>query len=219
MGTPDSREYDRLVERNFQPYSRGHRQMYEWAMDDLKARGFGYLPNVPLAPYASLAEPPGQQTFKAPHAAVLEAGFGIGWGLEQMLAEPGLLYSYVGYEPNKDAYDYVVGRHQHRGELAGKMAFFNLPFQPNLEPIFDAALCIEVIEHVPADQHRDFIRGLCAMAPVLYFSTPDIRRDPSEGVRTTEEWTDMLFSAGFDKVRARNASAAIWTTFYKAERL
>lgn len=189
MGTPDSREYDRLVERNFEPYSKGHRMMYLRAIERM----------------GNIAGPRG--------ARVIEAGFGIGWGVDQMLAQD-VLKSYVGYEPNKNSYLYVANplkTHQRVDDLV----LFNLPFEANLDPAFDFAFCIEVIEHVPMDRHLDFLKGLHKMAPTLFFSTPDIRRAPEEGVRTTEAWRDMLREAGYGLVRIDPRE---WTTLYTAAR-
>lgn len=209
MGTPDSREYDRLKERQFQPYSKGHRQMYELGIADLKARGFGRIHD------------------EITGAKVLEAGFGIGWGLGRMVEE-GVIRQYAGYEPNFASYTYTTGLFGDGLPLGasavetgteripvGNILLFNEPFAVKLEPDFDAAFCIEVIEHVPMDKHADFVRDLFRMAPVLYFSTPDIRKAPTEGVRTKEEWTDILFAAGARTVFKDDSN---WTTFYRAVR-
>lgn len=195
MGTLDSREYDRLVERGFKPYSAGHRRMYEKAMATMYRDG-------------------------PTPARVLEAGFGIGYGLDQMVASLGLLKSYVGYEPNKDAFDYVHARYPMASTPRSRpdytnMLLLNLPFRPNLDPAFDYAVCIEVIEHVPMEGHLDFLRGLCAMAPVLCFSTPDIVRQPREGVRAAGEWLDLLTRAGYVSLVM---DASEWTNYYEARR-
>lgn len=195
MGTADSREYDRLKERGFKPYSKGHRSMYEKGIAHMKFFGFD----------AS--------------ARVLEAGFGIGWGLDRMVEEK-LLRSYVGYEPNKDSFDYVNSRYETIRALVTAaplpdMLLLRLPFEPNLDPAFDVAFCIEVIEHVPMAEQEAFLRGLCQMAPTLYFSTPDKRRQPSEGVRTDPEWLALLAQAGFLRVYIDTSE---WTTFYRCER-
>ena len=201
MGTPDSREYDRLKERGFKPYSKGHREMYEKAIRDMNTWG-GYG-NPPPSP---LKHPAG--------ARVLEAGFGIGWGLDRMLHES-VLRSYVGYEPNKDSFDYVKGRYLPGGPV--DLLFLNLPFEPNLDPAFDVAFCIEVIEHVPMDKHEAFLAGLRQMAPVLYFSTPDSHKVPREGVRTMDQWLAMLLRVGYDS-RKLHFDDSEWTTFYRCER-
>lgn len=185
MGTPDSREFDRLKERGFGPYSLGHRRMYEKAIATM--RSVGPTP-----------------------ARVLEAGFGIGYGLGEM-DKAGILAAYVGYEPNRASFIYTKAKYQH----GDNMLLLNVPFLPNLDPLFDFTVCIEVIEHVPTEDHLTFLTGLRTMAPVLCFSTPDITRQPREGVRTAGEWLDLLARAGFGYVRMDSAE---WTTYYEAVR-
>lgn len=209
MGTPDSREYDRLKDRNFGPYSQGHRNMYELAIKDLGKNGFGYGQPTLLGEDVPLTSP----TYTS--ARVLEAGFGIGWGLDRMMDVPGLLHSYVGYEPNRDSFNYVKGRYPEASVHGGRMLLLNLPFEPNLDPAFDVAFCIEVIEHVPMGDHAAFLKGLHTMAPVLYFSTPDYNKVPSEGVRNKGAWLDLLAGAGFSAVLYDESN---WTTFYRASR-
>jgi hypothetical protein len=199
----ESREYDRLVERDFKPYSRGHQVMYLQSIADI------------------LAERGERNT------RVLEAGFGIGWGLDKMV-EANILRSYVGYEPNKDSFRYVLDRYP---RAAGVMhlspgtnpsaqgeyetLLLNLPFEPNLDPAFDAAFCIEVIEHVAMADHVEFLKGLYAMAPRLYLSTPDKNKVPREGVRTKDDWVMRLMEAGFSKVDVMTKE---WTYLYRCSR-
>jgi hypothetical protein len=155
----ESHEYDRLKERKFRPYSRGHQVMYLQAIAELK------------------------RDFAPGSVRVLEAGFGIGWGLGEML-KAGILKSYV-------------------------------PYEPNLAPDFDAAFCIEVIEHVPMDQHVDFLRGLHRQSPLLFLSTPDKDKKPTEGVRTKDDWVMRLIEAGFSKVDVMTKE---WTYLYRCTR-
>lgn len=191
MGTPDSREYDRLVERGFKPYSMGHRRMYEKAIFHLLGE------KRPLH--------------------IVEAGFGIGWGLDQMV-EAGIVRRYTGFEPNRDSFNYVAERYAGKAGWDGaNMALLNEAFPPGAvaEGFADATVCIEVIEHVPMDDHANFLRALRSLAPVLYFSTPDIRRQPREGVRTASAWGALLEYVGFTRV---DIDASEWTTFYRARR-
>lgn len=182
MGTSDSREYDMLVRRKFKPYSLGHRMMY----------------TLPIT-----TELGGNKH------RIFEAGFGIGWGLEQMI-KAGVIESYVGCEPNKDSYNYVAKTYK-----GANLTLLNEPFSPELAKKhaggFDYAFCIEVIEHVPGEKHVEFLRGLKGIAPVVFFSTPDIRKAPKEGVRTTEEWVDLLKEAGFKMVSVHDRE---WTHLY-----
>lgn len=194
MGTPDSREYDRLKDRGFRPYSVGHRRMYEKAI-------------------ASMSGP----------QDIFEAGFGIGWGLDQMVAA-GVAGKYYGVEPNRDSYAYVAERYALDVSANGLPRLFlhNTPFDDavldelsNDGVEYDHAFCIEVIEHVPADGHLAFIKRLHAVAPTLWLSTPCIRRNAKEGVRPTEEWEAMLYAGGFSRVTVDRSE---WTYLYKCER-
>lgn len=185
MGTPDSREYDRLKERNFRPYSKGHRYMYEEAIRQISAREDGPV-------------------------TILEAGFGIGWGLERMI-ESGIVLTYLGCEPNKDSFDYVAGR------IVPEATYelIHAPFTRDLTAkVFDYAFCVEVIEHVPMDAHPEFLKALRDRCEVLYFSTPDKQRVPKEGVRTTAEWVRLLNAAGFSNVTVDKSK---WTYLYRCE--
>lgn len=196
MGTADSREFDRLKGRKFKPYSLGHQRMYTKAIDGIKADKLNGSP-----------------------ADIFEAGFGIGWGLEQMLAA-GVVNSYVGCEPQVDSFNYVEKtvmaqrwpraegvwlRHEPFGS-----ALVESMLSDGVAP-FEHAFCIEVIEHVPLDDHLAFLQNLHNVAPVLWFSTPDIRTSPKEGVRTTLEWKGLLHLAGFDTV---DVDSSEWTTLY-----
>lgn len=185
----ESHEYDRLVERDFKPYSRGHQVMYLQAIAELMR-----------------AHPAGS-------VRVLEAGFGIGWGLDQMVAS-GILKSYVGYEPNRDSFNYVASRYSNRDGMAldPRLCLLNLGFKPNLDPAFDVAFCIEVIEHVPMDEHVTFLGGLYSMAPVLYLSTPDKDKKPTEGVRTKDDWVMRIMEAGWAHVDVMTKE---WTYLYR----
>src|SRR5262245_33601462 len=78
----DCNEYLALMRRRGKDYSKGHRIMYE-------------VPIVALT---------GQRR------RILEAGFGIGWGLERMLRAD-IVETYVGYEPNIDSFNYVIQQH------------------------------------------------------------------------------------------------------------
>jgi 2-polyprenyl-3-methyl-5-hydroxy-6-metoxy-1,4-benzoquinol methylase len=184
VGTPNSQEYRQLVRRNFKPYSMGHRKMYL----------------IPL-----------EFHFGVGQHRIFEAGFGIGWGLDQMVARNNVA-RYVGCEPNKESFDWTQGRHKDsRG-----VSLLNEPFTTELADKyaggFDHAFCIEVIEHVPNELHLEFLKNLRKMAPKLWFSTPDIRVNPKEGVRTKEDWVALLKEAGFSNVEVTTKH---WTYLYE----
>lgn len=177
-----SREFAMLQKRGFRDYSIGHQRMYFFAIDAMKGR----------------------------RHIVLEAGFGIGFGLRKML-EADVIETYTGCEPDADSYGYTFGLFGRRPEVSLHCA----PFGPELVPDrpADHAFCIEVIEHVPAAEHMTFLRNLRDSAAKLWLSTPDIRRS-KEGVRTTEAWEAMLREAGFDRV---DVDRSQWTHLFACE--
>lgn len=180
MGTLDSREYDRLVERNFGPYSEGHRKMYD----------------IPIAKLA------GRQY------SIVEAGFGIGYGLDRMI-DAEIVDRYVGYEPNADSFRYV----RDQWPQSDGMILVHAPFSRCPDPQ-DIGFCIEVIEHVPMDDHAAFLADLRASCERLFFSTPCVKMKPNEGVRETDEWVAMLRAAGFASVSVDKSQ---WTYLYECE--
>lgn len=185
MGGYESREFDRLKARKFRPYSIGHQRMYTKAIDELRGS----------------------------KRAIFEAGFGIGWGLGEML-KAGIVGRYLGCEPNADSFIYTSGLY---GKAAGVVLHPD-SFTPDyaagrVGEGYDVAFCIEVIEHVPMCDHLEFLRGLRNLAPVLYFSTPDKIRVPAEGVRTVDDWRRLLAEAGFTDVRVDTSQ---WTYLYRA---
>jgi hypothetical protein len=179
MGTLNSREYRALKGRKFQPYPEGHRRMYEIPIELMRGNQY----------------------------RIYEAGFGIGWGLDQMVAA-NIIEHYVGCEPDQESYEYVHKRHGHRENVTLVRASF---VPPELPP-FDFSFCIEVIEHVPMQEHASFLEGLRRLGPRLWFSTPDIERHAEEGVRTTAEWMSLLRRAGFEVV---SVNTDHWTYLYE----
>lgn len=184
MGVADSREYDRLKARKFRPYSAGHRRMYEEAIK-------------------RIASP----------SRIFEAGFGIGWGLDRMV-EAGVISQYNGCEPNNDSFKYTDDRHGARPNVHLDNVGFPdiLHLRDGRDTLtFDHVFCIEVIEHVPMDDHLEFLQALRSLGGKLWFSTPDIRKAPTEGVRTKEDWVRLLKAAGFNRVEVDTKS---WTYLY-----
>lgn len=180
----DCREYEAARKRNFQPYSRGHQIMYEGPLT-LMERGDR-----------------AKEKF-----TILEAGFGIGWGLDRMI-EKGVIGSYLGFEPDRGSFDYVRGRHKSTPNLDLRHA----PFEGQA-PQFDHVFCIEVIEHVPPDDHAGFITGLrksLKSGGTLWLSTPDKERS-THGVRTASDWRLQIALAGFADITRHDEQ---WTTLY-----
>lgn len=179
MGKLNCNEYRALQKRHGKPYSLGHQIMYE----------------VPI------------WLMRGKKRRILEAGFGIGWGLGRMLEE-GVVGSYVGYEPCKEAFDYVQEKHGKSLDVT----LINEPFHGSNKP-FDHVFCIEVLEHVPMEGHMAFLRALRATGGTLWMSTPDVSTS-AEGVRTAGEWRDMLKMAGFGEVVVLEEQ---WTTFFMCQ--
>jgi hypothetical protein len=176
MASLDCNEYENLRRRRGGDYSPGHRVMYEMPIRLLSGK----------------------------RRNILEAGFGIGWGLDKMI-EAGIIEHYVGFEPNKDSFNYVASRVQQPGVELRHGGFVR-------QRPADHVFCIEVIEHVPPGGHAGFLADLRAStAKTLWMSTPDIRKHPSEGVRTCDEWKAMLKAAGFADVTLHREQ---WTVLF-----
>lgn len=178
MGSLDCNEYEALMRRNGREYSAGHRVMYESPIRLLSGK----------------------------RRNILEAGFGIGWGLDQMLAA-GIIDKYVGYEPNADSFSYVRSRQGARIEI--ELHHGQFVRQPRK---FDHVFCIEVAEHVPLEGHAGFLADLYASTgTTLWMSSPDVRKHPGEGVRTAGEWKALLYAAGFSDVTVHREQ---WTVLF-----
>jgi hypothetical protein len=140
---------------------------------------------------------------------ILDVGFGIGWGLDQMLKAE-IVGGYIGFEPNADSFKYVRGRHGGNP----KVELLHGPFRRGT-PKTDHVFCIEVIEHVPMEGQTEFLNALRASTgTTLFLSTPDVRKHPGEGVRTCDEWQAMLQDAGFENVTVHREQ---WTVLFIAQ--
>lgn len=64
---------------------------------------------------------------------------------------------------------------------------------------FDLALCIEVAEHIPVMDIRDFVRQLCSLAPILIFSAaaPGQGGDGHINCRDKSWWRELFGQFGF----------------------
>lgn len=139
---------------------------------------------------------------------ILDVGFGIGWGLDQMVKKK-IVGNYVGFEPNADSFAYTFKRHGDQPNVE----LIKGPFKRTAK--IDHVLCIEVIEHVPMDGHSAFLADLRASTgTTLWLSTPDVRKHPGEGVRTCENWRGMLQDAGFENVTMHRDQ---WTVLFIAQ--
>lgn len=179
MGSLDCNEWENLRNRRFEDYSLGHRIMYE----------------VPI------------RLLTSGRHRIVEAGFGIGWGLDQMI-KAGVIDRYVGFEPNQDSFNYVRNRINEPNIDLRRGKF-------ERQPAADHVFCIEVIEHVPMDEHARFLADLRATTgKTLWMSTPDVRKHRSEGVRSCDEWKAMLDIAGFQDVTMHQEQ---WTVLFIAQ--
>lgn len=180
MGSLDCNEYENLMRRNGGDYSAGHCVMYETPIKLLSGK----------------------------KRSILDVGFGIGWGLDQMV-KAGIIGNYTGFEPNADSFAYTAKRHRDRPDVE----LIHGPFKPTKK--HDHVFCIEVIEHVPMEHHAGFLAALRGSTEkTLWMSTPDMRKHPGEGVRTWEGWRAMLHEAGFDNVTYHREQ---WTVLFIAQ--
>ena len=174
-------EYGKYLARGGRLYSEGHRRMYD-------------------GPIRLLA---------GSSSDILDVGFGIGYGLEQMTKHR-VIGSYVGYEPSKDSFDFVA-------KQFGRMPNIKLRHAPFGEPdrTFDYVFCIEVIEHVSDHQRSTFVGNLRkATGKTLFLSTPDRQKVPQHGVFTEAELKTALRAAGFSTVILLSEQ---WTSLYIAQ--
>lgn len=172
-------EFRALEKRGFEPYSVGHQVMYQ----------------VPIT------------LMRDQKKKILDVGFGIGWGLAQMVATE-VIERYVGFEPDTESYIYVKRRF---GKTKG-VELINAPFAGHADE-FDHVFCIEVIEHVEMSQHSDFIKRMadsCTLQGTVWISTPCKLRNDRHGVRPTEEWLGIIREHFSDVVVHQDQ----WTTLY-----
>lgn len=180
MGSLDCNEYENLLRRRGANYSAGHCVMYETPIKLLSGK----------------------------RRSILDVGFGIGWGLDQMVKSE-IIGNYTGFEPNADSFNYTAKRHR---DSEG-VELVHGPFKR--VPKRDHVFCIEVIEHVPMSGHAAFLADLRASTEkTLWMSTPDVRKHPGEGVRTWEDWRAMLDESGFDNVTVHREQ---WTVLFIAQ--
>ncbi len=138
---------------------------------------------------------------------ILDVGFGIGWGLDQMV-EADVIEKYVGFEPNFEAFNHV--RKKYKGKTGIKLrreTFFGCGEQ------FRHVFCIEVIDHVAKELHPEFVGALReACEGTLWLSTPDASVE-RRGVVSREEMIDNL-KTHFSRVTVHDEQ---WTTLYIAQ--
>lgn len=182
--TQISKEYRALLRRNMEPYSFGHRIMYD----------------VPLT--LMTRNERAKERF-----SILEVGFGIGWGLDRMI-DLNVIDHYHGMEPDLESFDYVQKRHGKNNRLT----LVNEKFVGIAGKTFDHVFCIEVIEHIPAIAHLAILNEIRASTHgTLWLSTPDKNRCPEHGVRDRNEWQQLLEMAAFDCVTHHTEQ---WTDLY-----
>jgi len=180
MGDLNCNEYENLRKRRFGEYSAGHRAMYEVPIRLMAGKKF----------------------------SIIEAGFGIGWGLQQML-KADVVDHYIGYEPNADAFNYT------KTQISSGLVELRLgPFKDTGESA-QHVFCIEVFEHVPPSLWNRFLLDLrLATAGTLWLSTPNRLKQKREGVVSPDEMKDMLEAADFPSTTVHQEQ---WTTLYIAQ--
>lgn len=197
-GDPDISEFDQHVGRSGRPYSLGHRIMYETPI-----KLFGGSPQH-----------------------ILDIGFGIGYGLKRMLEEK-VIASYVGFEPDEKSFRHVSNEFGIGSPpLQGPSIFLiRGGFPPDdvqarvIPRNLQQAFLIEVIEHIPLDEHVRFLAAVRRVLPddgTLWMSTPDLAKN-EHGARSVgpfralDGWLSILHRTGFRNVTVH---AEQWTTLY-----
>lgn len=175
----------RIAKHGSPEYSVGHRRMYSSTVELLRGK----------------------------ECSILEAGFGIGYGLSMMDARL-KMSRYIGFEPCQDSFNYVKEEVVPKLQQKDRIKLSQNKWPCRIEPV-DYAFCIEVIEHVPEEGGlvESFLEGLrsCTLKN-LFLSTPCSSSSP-HGVRTVKQWKHALKKAGFSVVSVSHQ----WTTLYIAE--
>ena len=188
-------EYSLHMKRGGKPYSKGHRLMYDAAI-------------------ALLADRP---------AKILEVGTGIGVALRALM-KANAVSRYVGFEPASDTAKFCNDHFHHWAhmEIPGytpqkvrviPVAFENTPDEAVVASLggnADYALCIEVIEHVPAPFRLPVLEKIRRLTDRgLFLSTPS-RETCKHGKMTPVEVADLMTKAGFRTSWVEWQ----WTTFF-----
>jgi 2-polyprenyl-3-methyl-5-hydroxy-6-metoxy-1,4-benzoquinol methylase len=175
-------EFAALKRRGFRDYSLGHRRMYNCPITLLRSQGRRY--------------------------SILDVGFGIGYGLQEML-NADVIGEYTGIEPVSDSFQYTSQKFGHLANVRLiNQGWLEVPDR-ELTPA-DYVFCIEVVEHLPDDMVLPFLAKLARFTKRnLFLSTPDRERS-AHGTRTTAEWRAALTEAGFTAVDVGEQ----WTTLF-----
>lgn len=172
-------EVEALRKRGGKPYSKGHQAMYRTVVELLR---------------------------EAP-ATVNEFGFGIGYGLGELL-KADCVRHYWGCEPCAEAYEHTRAAVGVRPEVT----LVRGGWRDVEVPEADYALVIEVLEHLPPEERAPFLQRLRSTTrKALFLSTPDAATS-LHGVVTPDELLTLMASCGWRAV----AVSPQWTTFYLA---
>jgi 2-polyprenyl-3-methyl-5-hydroxy-6-metoxy-1,4-benzoquinol methylase len=133
------------------------------------------------------------------------------------MLKAGIVQSYYGVEPDTDSSrlaDEVAARHPHSSVTIWQQDWLSLTRQqPGVIPVCDYAFCIEVIEHIAANDVPRFLSEIRKrVRSALFLSTPDATRSP-HGVANSDEWKKVLREAGFEVA----AISRQWTTLFVCE--
>ncbi len=166
-GKAEISEYDRMKGRSGQPYSLGHRIMYDFPiklMTETKQR-------------------------------ILDVGFGIGYGLEKMVVK-GIIADYVGIEPDDRSFAYVAGK-PWAGNVRlihGAFPEAATGVRP-AQQVFCIEVIEHVAmgEHI---RFLAGLRALVEPGGTLWLSTPDATKN-AHGARAAPDWESCILAAGF----------------------
>lgn len=130
---------------------------------------------------------------------ILEIGGGIGWGAEK-LKEAGMVIGTV-IEPHQKSRNHLQAN-----------GWDTVSTIDEVKGMYDAATCVEVLEHLPAVEVHQFLKDIKEAAPRAFFSTPD-RRWSNHGRRTELEWRTALSLAGWHVISVKKIE---WTLLIEA---
>ena len=114
---------------------------------------------------------------------VLEIGCGDGIGASILLQAVGSIYGIDLETP-------VIENDIQRFKGNDRVAFARLDMtKARVKDTFDAAVCLDVIEHIPADKEREFMGNICcSLTPeaVCVVGTPNITANPYASTNSAE---------------------------------
>lgn len=172
-GTRACNEFIALKERDWKPYSLGHRKMYLSMAEAITGNG---------------------------ECSILDVGCGIGYGVEVLL-EKGHKGTILAIDPEKDCINYLRSEKFAKLPDGVSIKHGGLTDEGLVSGEFDFVFCIEVVEHLNPSEIESFFAKLRKRTRKnLFLSTPDSRRY-GHGALPAHEWERILSDSGFKTVK------------------